>query len=370
MLKRTALFEEHTRLNGQMVDFGGWELPVQYTGVKDEHLGCRASVGLFDVSHMGEFHVEGPGAAAFLDYAVTNSNSDLGMGQARYTTMCYEDGGIVDDLLVYRRDQTRFLVVVNAANTAKDFEHMSKLKASFKSKTGSFTLTNESPNYTQIAIQGRNAEAILQQLTKTKLSEIKYYWFEEGTVLNKIPAVLARTGYTGEDGFEVYIPWKNGPEVWRALFEAGQPHDIKPCGLGARDTLRLEMKFPLYGNDISDKTNPLEAGLGWVVKLKKENFLGKTALVSVKEKGLQRKLVGLKPLDRGIPRHGYPVLSPDGKRIGEVTSGTQAPSLNEAIAIAYVPTAFSEIGSEVGIEIRGKAIGAQVVETPFYKRPY
>lgn len=369
MLKRTALFEEHQKLGGRLIDFGGWELPVQYSGVMDEHLACRGAAGLFDVSHMGEVHCEGPDAEAFLNYLVSNNVSKIAIGQAQYTVMCNEHGGIVDDLLIYRRDKTRFLVVVNASNTDKDFAHMQAIQKKFGHNN--FTLTNESSKYTQIAIQGRKAQEILQNLTETSLAPIKTYWFTEGKVLGKIPAILARTGYTGEDGFEVYVPWDNGPEVWQALMKAGAPHGLKPCGLGARDTLRLEAKYPLYGHELGDDTNPLEAGLGWVVKLDKEDFVGKAPIVQAKERGLKRQLVGIKLTDRGIPRQGYALFTADGKeKIGEITSGTQSPCLKEAIGIAYVANSHAAVGTKLTVDIRGAKISAEVVPTPFYKKPY
>jgi aminomethyltransferase len=372
-LKRTSLFEEHQKLGGRLIDFGGWELPVQYTGVLDEHRACRVSAGLFDVSHMGEVHVEGPGAEGFLNYLVSNNVAKLQDLQAQYTVMCNEQGGLVDDLVIYRRTREKFLVVVNASNTEKDFSWMQKVAEAYRAKAAGtqFTLTNESHKYTQIAIQGRKAQEILQKLTSTPLAPIKTYWFAEGMVLSGIPAVLARTGYTGEDGFEVYVPWERGPEVWRALMETGAPLGLKPCGLGARDTLRLEMKYPLYGNELSDTTNPLEAGLGWVVKLDKGDFVGRAPVAASKEAGLKRALVGLKLLERGIPRHGYPVWDVDGSSvIGELTSGTQSPSLGIAVGIAYINLAHSAVGSRVLVEIRGQKIPAEVIPTPFYKKPY
>jgi aminomethyltransferase len=371
MPKRTALFAEHQLLGGRLIDFGGWELPVQYTGVMDEHLTCRASAGLFDVSHMGEIHVEGPHAEAFLNYLVSNDVSKIAIGQAQYTAMCNERGGIVDDLIIYRRAPSRYLVVVNASNTEKDFNWMKKVYASVDSRYPGVTLLDESSQYTQIAVQGRKAQGILQKITRTDLASIRTYWFSEGIVLKGIPAILARTGYTGEDGFEVYVPWSSGPEVWRALLEHGQPEGIKACGLGARDTLRLEMKYPLYGHELSDDTHPLEAGLGWVTKLDKGDFVGREPIARAKEAGLKRSLVGLKLLDRGIPRQGYAVHDEAGSaRIGELTSGTQSPSLKEAIGIAYVAREHGGVGSRLTVDIRGSKVPAEVVATPFYKRPY
>ncbi|OFZ55163.1 MAG: glycine cleavage system protein T [Bdellovibrionales bacterium RIFOXYC1_FULL_54_43] len=374
MLKRTALYEEHKKLGGRLIDFGGWELPVQYQGVMDEHLGCRNAVGLFDVSHMGEIHVEGAASEAFLNYLISNNVAKLAVKQALYSEMCNHTGGIVDDLLVYRRSTDRFLVVVNASNTDKDFAHIQKIEKEFKQKNPGATdlrITNESSKYTQIAVQGRHAEKIVQTMTKTNLSAIKYYWFDEGTVLNGIPAVIARTGYTGEDGFELYVPWDRGPEVWRACLEAGKPYGITPVGLGARDTLRLEMKFPLYGHELSDETNPFAAGVGWVVKLDKGDFVGRAPIVAAKEKGLPKQLVGLKLLERGVPRQGYEVYSADGKKnLGQITSGTQSPSLKAAIGLAYVDKDHAKIGTKLTVDIRGTKTAAEVIPTPFYKRPY
>lgn len=370
-LKRTALFEEHQRLGGRLIDFGGWELPVQYSGIMDEHLACRESLGLFDVSHMGEVHVDGADAEAYLNYLVTNNVSKLAIGQALYTVMCHPEGGIVDDLVIYRRSQDRFLVVVNASNTDKDFSHIQAIQKEFKGLRGDLRITNESSKYTQIAVQGRKAQETLQKLTSANLASIKTYWFTEGTVLGGIPAILARTGYTGEDGFEIYVEWSRGPEIWRALLEAGAPFGVKACGLGARDTLRMEMKYPLYGNELTDQTHPLEAGLGWVVKLDKPDFVGKAALLRAKEAGMKRKLVGLKLLDKGIPRHGYGIYDSTGTHsVGEITSGTQSPSLKAAVAIGYVETALAEIGQKLTLDIRGNKIPAEVTATPFYKRPY
>ncbi len=368
MLKRTALFEEHQKLNGRLIDFGGWELPVQYSGVMDEHLACRNAVGLFDVSHMGEVHVEGKDAEAFLNELVSNDVSAISIGQAQYSVMCNDEGSIVDDLIVYRRSPDRFLVVINASNTEKDVAWMESV---LKRRSWNLKFENASAQYTQIAIQGRHAEKILQTLTQTPLHDIKNYWFKEGSVLQHIPAILARTGYTGEDGFEVYVPWKEGPAVWRALFEAGQPFGLKPCGLGARDTLRLEVKFPLYGNELGDQTNPLEAGLGWVVKLGKKSFIGKSAIEAKKAQGLKNKLVGLTLKAAGIPRQGYKIFDSAGeKEIGIVTSGTQSPSLKKTVALGYVTVPHSELGTHIQIEIRGNKIPAEIIPTPFYKRNY
>jgi aminomethyltransferase len=371
MLKHTALFEEHKRLGGRMVDFGGWELPVQYSGVLEEHLACRASGGLFDVSHMGEIHIEGKDSESFLNYLVTNNVSKTAIGQAQYTVMCHESGGIVDDLVIYRRGTDRFLMVVNASNTEKDFNHIQKIETVFRKSHSDLKITNESHQYTQIAIQGRNALEILSELTSAPLHSLKNYWFLENTLLNSIPTLFGRTGYTGEDGFEIYIPWNTGPEVWKALLEKGIPKGIKPCGLAARDTLRLEMKYPLYGHELSDQTNPLEAGLSWVVKLDKGDFVGRAALLAAQKYGMTRQLVGIKTLERGIPRQDYSIYDAEGiNKIGEITSGTHSPSLKTAIGVGYVNHSHHFVGSKITIDIRGAKLPAEIVPTPFYKKPY
>lgn len=377
MLKTTALHEQHRALGGRLIDFGGWDLPVQYSGVMQEHEACRNAAGLFDVSHMGEIDIEGEASEAFLNYLVTNNVAKLSVGQAQYTAMCHESGGIVDDLVIYRRGANRFLVVVNASNTDKDFKHILAIQEKFLAthsggfKADQLRIANVSSEYTQIAIQGRKACEILQKATSVPLQPIKNYWFAEGTILRGISAIIARTGYTGEDGFEVYVPWNKGAEVWTALLDLGQSEGIKPCGLGARDTLRLEMKYPLYGNELTDQTLPLETGLGWVVKLDKGDFVGRAANLKAKEQGLKRALVGFKLLDKGIPRHGYAIFDANGEeKIGEVTSGTQSPSLKASIGIGNVPLQFAQLGSRFTVDIRGTKVPAETVATPFYKRPY
>lgn len=349
-----------------MVDFGGWHMPVQYSGLTQEHQAVRTKAGIFDVSHMGEVVVEGPQAEAFLNHLVTNNVSRLVDGQALYSVMCYEDGGVVDDLLVYKRADRKYLLCINASNIEKDFAWMRKIAEKFPE----LKLENVSDEYCQIAIQGPLAEQILAKLAKTDLSSIKYYHFRETELLGK-PAILSRTGYTGEDGFEIYAPASQAVALWTNLLEIGKPMGMIPCGLGARDTLRTEMKFPLYGHEIDAKTNPLEAGLGWVVKLEKtSDFVGKEAIQKVKAEGLKRSLVGIKVLDRGIPRQGYAVFDEAGQEnLGVVTSGTLSPSLGYPIAIAYVKFGFHKQGTKVSIQIRDKFYPAEVVPTPFYKRP-
>lgn len=362
MSKKTALYDEHVKLKGKIVDFAGWMLPVQYEGLAVEHAACRNSVGLFDVSHMGEIIVKGPGALSYLNHLVTNDVSKIVDNQAIYSPMCYENGGCIDDLIIYRVSAEEFFICVNASNVDKDFEWIKSHAPK------DVTITNDSLKYSQIAIQGRNSQAVLQKTTKIDLSSIKYYWFQKGIVSGE-QAMVARTGYTGEDGFEIYIPWDSAPKVWNELMTEGAKYNIKPCGLGARDTLRTEMKFALYGHEIDQNTNPIEAGISWTVKLNKPDFIGKKALVATKEAGLQRKSVGLKSLGKQIPRQGYEVEA-GGKKIGIVTSGTMSPSLNVGIAIASVEPEFSKVGTKLDVVIRGQKVEHIVVETPFYKRPY
>ncbi|MGE4232168.1 MAG: glycine cleavage system aminomethyltransferase GcvT [Bacteriovoracia bacterium] len=362
-MKKTSLYEEHLKLGAKIVEFGGWMMPVQYTSLADEHETCRKSVGLFDVSHMGEISVEGVQSLEFLNELVTNDVSKIVDNQAQYTVMCYPDGGCVDDLIIHRLSSNRFLLCVNASNTDKDFNWIQE-----QSKKFDVSVKNVSDNFAQIAIQGRNAEKLLQQLTSTPLSSIKYYWFQTGSILNE-QAIIARTGYTGEDGFEIYVPSLSAPKIWSELLHLGRPLGIKPCGLGSRDTLRTEMKFPLYGHEIDDKHNPLEAGLGWVVKLAKPSFIGRKPLQELKEKGLKYSLVGLQSLTRLIPRQGYLIKQGD-EIVGEITSGTLSPSLKYPIAIARLRTDLAKIGEEITVLIRDQKAPHRIVATPFYKRDY
>ncbi len=343
-LKATALLNEHLKLNGKMVDFGGWNLPVQYTSVLNEHLAVRTAAGLFDVSHMGEIIIEGQDALNFLNFAVTNEVSTLALHQAQYSALCNEQGGIVDDLVIYRlapsqgnKSGYKFFVVVNASNTEKDYDHFVKIASKYKTEHphARFTVENDSSKISQIAIQGPKAARILSQVCNLNLSEIKTYWCLPGVItpkagdpLEPIQALIARTGYTGEDGFELYLEWDKAPRVWNALLAAGASEGILPCGLGARDTLRLEKKYALYGHELTEETTPLETGLGWVTKFSKANFVGKAALVKQKEAGVTWASVGVKSLGRAIPRQGYSVLnSTKDKVVGVVTSGTSSPSL-------------------------------------------
>jgi len=356
-LKKTPLNEIEKELGGRMVDFGGWELPVQYTGILDEHEAVRTHAGIFDVSHMGELTVRGPQALALLQKATCNDVSQLTDGRAQYNGLLYPTGGFVDDILIYRIAGDDYFIVVNASNSDKDFEWLQEC-----AKEHDAAVLNVSADYAQLAIQGPEAERVLQAMTDVSLAPMKYYRFASGTV-DGAPAIVSRTGYTGEDGFEVYVAPEHGPRIMRKLVEAG----VKPCGLGARDTLRLEAKMALYGNDIDHTTTPIEADLGWIVKLEKGDFNGRDVLQREKEEGPRRKLVGFEMVDRGIARHGYPVVD-GGEEVGVVTSGTHSPTLKKSIGLAYLPLDKSAQGSELTILNRGKETRARVVPTPFYKR--
>lgn len=360
-VKKTALHDVHAGLGAKMVEFGGFMMPVQYRGIIDEHNSVRQSAGVFDVSHMGEFEFRGPAALEFLQRITINDVAKLAPGQAQYSAMCYPDGGIVDDLIIYRLAD-RYMAIVNAANLQKDWQWLQQ------AATPEVGMHDVSEQTSLLAVQGRNAQATLQKLTKTNLSEIKYYWFALGEIAG-VPAVIARTGYTGEDGFEIAFDERHSIKIWDAIFEAGRPFKIDPIGLGARDTLRLEMKYCLYGNDIDQTTNPIEAGLGWITKLDKGDFLGKQAIAAVKAQGPRRKLIGFELPGKNIARHGYALLK-DGNAIGSVTSGTFSPSLQKSIGMGYVAGDFSAIGSVIMVDIRGRQMEASVVKTPFYQRPY
>jgi aminomethyltransferase len=364
-LKKTPLNEAHRALGGKMVEFGGWDMPVQYTaGVIEEHLRTRTAAALFDVSHMGEIYVEGADAISFVNRLTTNDVTKLVDGQAHYSALTNESGGVVDDLLVYRFDQDKLLLVVNASTTDKDWDWITSHK-----KDEVITLTNASKDYCQIAVQGPKALEILQRLTETELSEIKYYHFTVGKV-DGVDAIISRTGYTGEDGFEVYAAADKAVQLWSKLLDAGNygmADGILPAGLAARNTLRLEAAMSLYGHELADDISPLEANLGWITKLNKGEFIGREKLAKLKEDGLKRKLVGFEMTDRGIARDGYDVYIND-EKVGVVTSGSPAPFLKKNIGLAFVPTEFAKVGQEIKIEVRGKLLAAQVVPTPFYKR--
>jgi aminomethyltransferase len=365
-LKKTPLNAVHRELGGRMIDFGGWDMPVQYTaGVKEEHLRCRTHSALFDVSHMGEIWVEGTGAIDFVNGLTTNDVTKLVDGQAHYSALTNDNGGVIDDLLVYRFGPERLLLVVNAGTTDKDWEWIS-------SKLGDrqdVTARNASSEYCQIAIQGPDAISILQKLTDTDLSAIKYYHFETGKV-DGVDAIISRTGYTGEDGFEVYAAPEFAEPLWRKMLETGNygsDDGILPCGLAARNTLRLEAAMSLYGHELGDDISTYEAGLGWITKLQKGTFTGSKALAKIKEEGVKRKIVGFEMTEPGIARDECDVYV-DGRKVGQVTSGSPAPYLKKNIGLAFLPPEFANIGQELKIDVRGKHLAAQVVPTPFYKR--
>ncbi len=363
-LKRTSLFEVYSENGAKTIDFGGWELPVQFSGIMQEHEVVRTKVGLFDVSHMGEFEVKGSESLAFLQKMLTNDLSKLKNGGAQYNAMCYENGGTVDDLIVYKKEENDYLLCVNAANIDKDFEWLQS------HLMDGVDLVNVSSEYAQLALQGPLAEKVLQKLTKNSdLSEIGFFQFLNKVDVNGIEALVSRTGYTGEDGFELYCRSEDGPTLWRKLLEAGQEEGIMPIGLGARDTLRFEARLPLYGQELSADITPIEAGIGFAVKTDKPmDFFGKEVLADQKANGAPRKLVGIEMIDRGIPRHGYKVFSGE-TLIGEVTTGTQSPTLKKNVGLALLDKEFTELGTEVEVEIRSKRIKAVVTATPFYKRP-
>ena len=343
-----------------MVEFGGWEMPVQYGGLIEEHTAVRTRAGLFDVSHMGEVEVRGANALDLCQQLTANDVSRIKPGQAQYNLLLNENGGVVDDILIYRLEADHFLICVNASNTDKDFQWI-------RERSGSQAeVEDASSRYVQLALQGPCAENILQRLTPLRLGEIKTFHFAFGQVAG-IHCLVARTGYTGEDGFELYCDPAAGESLWDALMEAGKEDGLEPAGLGARDTLRLEPAYPLYGHELDDSTTPLEARLEWVTKFSKGSFIGRDALARQKEEGVKRRLVGLEMTESGIARGGYSILR-QGETIGRVTSGTKSPTLGRAIAMGYVRTERSEIGSPLDVEIRGRAVGARVVALPFYRR--
>jgi len=360
-LQRTPLHGEHLRLNAKMVPFAGYEMPVQYpSGITAEHNAVRTAAGLFDVSHMGEFFVRGAQALEFVQHVTTNDVSRLAVGQAQYSTTVNEQGMLIDDLLVYRFAD-HYMLVVNGANREKDWVWASRHAAEFDVE-----LTDRSDEIALLALQGPKAPGILAKLTDTDLDAIRYYHFAEGTV-SGARAIISRTGYTGEDGFELYVDAADAAAIWRALLEAGAGGGLIATGLGSRDSLRLEMGMALYGNDLDENHTPLEAGLAWVTKLDKGDFVGREALKAQKEAGVTRRLVGFRLKERAFPRPHYPV-SIDGKVVGEVTSGTLSPTLGEGIGMAYVPVDASKAGSEIGIVIRDRVVPAEVVKPPFHTK--
>ncbi len=360
-MKKTTLYAVHENLNAKIVDFAGYKMPIQYSSIIAEHKAVRNSVGVFDVSHMGEIFVRGEKAIDFVNHITTNDASLLKDGKVQYSAMCYEDGGIIDDLLVYRISEKEFLLVVNASNKEKDFEWMNK-QNSF-----GVQLVDESDEYSLLAVQGPNSKKTLQKICNKEI-DIEYYHFFNAAIAG-VELILARTGYTGELGYELYFKGNESvaEKIWNAIFDAGKEFDIQPVGLGARDSLRLEMGYCLYGNDIDEKTNPIEAGLGWITKFKKTSFVAKDILLKVKEKGPSRKLVGIISDEKAFPRHGYD-LSVDGQKIGVVTSGTVSPVLDKAIALGYVDSKYSQEGSKINFVIRGKEVAAQITNLPFVKK--
>lgn len=359
-MKNTALTEKHIALGAKMVPFAGYNMPVTYEGINAEHATVRNSVGVFDVSHMGEFILKGENALDLIQRVTSNDASKLYDGKVQYSCLPNKDGGIVDDLLVYRIDEKSYMLVVNASNIEKDWNWIQQ----FNDKD--VEMHNISDKTSLLAIQGPKAADALQSLTDVNLASMEYYTFVKGTFAGVDNVVISATGYTGAGGFEIYFDNEHADKIWNAIFEAGAAYNIKPIGLGARDTLRLEMGFCLYGNDIDDSTSPIEAGLGWITKFSK-SFTNSTALQAQKEAGIQKKLVGFEMIDRGIPRHDYEIADAEGNIIGKVTSGTQAPSLQKAIGMGYVAKDFAKEGTEIFILIRNTPIKAKVVKFPFYK---
>jgi len=359
-MKNTALTNTHIALGAKMVPFAGYNMPVQYVGINAEHETVRKAIGVFDVSHMGEFILKGEGALELIQKVCSNDASKLYDGKVQYSCLPNEQGGIVDDLLVYRMDEKTYMLVVNASNIEKDWDWISKFN-SF-----GVDMKNISDRTSLLAVQGPKAAQALQSLTDTDLAAMEYYTFVKGTFAGVENVVISATGYTGAGGFELYFDNEHADKIWKAIFEAGAPFGIQPIGLGARDTLRLEMGFCLYGNDIDDSTSPLEAGLGWITKFTKD-FVNSSNLAAQKEAGLKQKLVGFEMIDRGIPRHDYEICDASGKVIGKVTSGTQSPSLQKAIGLGYVQSDFAKEDTEIFINIRENLVKAQVVKFPFYK---
>lgn len=358
-LRKTPLSQAHHALHARMVDFAGWSMPVQYTSILEEHKAVREKVGIFDISHMGELEIKGAGARDFLSYLIPSDISKLTEGNVQYSALLNEKGGIIDDLLIYMIAPNRYFLCVNASNARKDFEWISGQAVGFTD----VEVADLSRDYGMLSIQGPNAESLIGQFAAYPLAKMGYYQFVT-TTIDETNILLSRTGYTGEDGFEIYVSWRDTPLIWERIMSRGKSYGLKPIGLGARDTLRLEMRYPLHGHDISETTTPLEAGLGWIVKLDKGDFLGKEALLRQKEEGIKRKLVGIEIVDKGIPREGYAILR-HGEKVGVVTSGTLSPTLNKGIALGYVPTELSLVGTTLGIDIRGKDTEAVVVKTPF-----
>ena len=368
-IRRTALHPVHCQMGAKMVEFNGWKMPVEYPsagGIVAEHNAVRTGVGIFDVSHMGDIRLAGPEALVAVQHISMNDASRLAIGQAQYSALLYPEGTFVDDVVVHRLGEDEYLLVINAGTREKDFSWVSDHTRQFNC-----AVENLSDDFTQIAIQGPKAANVLQKLTDADLSAVKFYWVTRGTVCGLKNTLIARTGYTGEDGFEIYVPSDEATSarVWSEILEAGKEFGVVPCGLGARNTLRLEAKLPLYGHEISDTINVWEAGLDRFCKMEKPDFIGRASLEKARAQGKRRGLVGLEMTDRGIARDGYKVLDADGRDVGYVTSGSPAPFLKKNIALAYVPTELAALGTELKVEIRGQGVKAQVVPTPFYKKP-
>lgn len=360
-ISQTPLHDWHVRHGGRMVDFAGWRMPVQYSGLMEEHTAVRECAGLFDVSHMGEIRLRGSDALAAVQRLTVNDASVIEDGQAQYTAMVNEAGGIIDDLLVYRIASDEYLLVVNAGTTEKDYAWIAS------HVEGDVSVVNESADWAQVALQGPVAEAVLSRLLDEDLSAIGYYRFVISEYGGR-PAIISRTGYTGEDGFEVYLAPAHAPDLADAILEAGEADGVIPAGLGCRDTLRLEAGMMLYGNDMDEERTPIEAKLGWIVKADKGDFIGRDVLVRQRAEGTAEKIVAFKAVGRGIPRHGYALLDADGNRVGEVTSGTFSPTLKEGIGMGYVTSALAMPDAQIFIEMRGKSIEARTVKPPFYRR--
>lgn len=361
-MKNTALTSVHEGLGAKIMPFAGYNMPIQYAGVTEEHLCVREKLGVFDVSHMGEFFVEGPDTIAFLQYITTNDVSKLVDFQAQYTCMPNKDGGIIDDLIIYRFSEFKFMMVVNAANIEKDWNWVSSIEGY------DVKLTNKSEDYSLLAVQGPLAVKAMQSLTKIDLSAIKFYHFQVGEFAGLDDVIISATGYTGSGGFELYFKNEQAEQIWDSVMKAGEKDGIQPIGLAARDTLRLEMGYCLYGNDIDDTTSPLEAGLGWITKLAKGDFVAREIIANLKEQGITRKLVAFELVDKGVPRQGYPIVDAEGNEIGHVTSGTMGPSVKKGIGLGYVSKAFSSLESEIYIQVRKKTLKAKVVKLPFFKK--
>lgn len=363
-LKRTPLYERHIAVGARMVEFSGWKMPVQYSGIMDEHRAVRQAAGLFDISHMGEFEVKGRDALAFLQHVTTQDVAGIAEGRASYALLCRPDGGIVDDIFIYNLPDG-YMVVVNAANIEKDFAWLLDNIAGFD-----VVLTNISDHASMLALQGPRAEGIMAQAAGAEVAGLPFHAVTTAMLLGDIPGLIARTGYTGEDGFELFVDDDNAARLWDGLLALGAPDGLKPCGLGARDSLRFEACLSLYGQEIADDTNPYEARLGWAVKLDKGDFVGRAALQQIKQAGTARRLVGFEMVGRGIARSGYPIRSLDGAEVGAVTTGMPAPTLGTNLGLGYVPAALASLGSEFDVIVREKPVRARVVKTPFYQPKY